>query len=131
MYPPTNKPMEAKNKTTVTAIATNLCFQFFNDHSKIPEIPLVSLVNPASKPYNILPKSECLLICDNLPKREYNQGTNVNDTSKDNNVATTTVMQNCLKISETNPEDIAIGKNTTTITKVIAVTVNPISFAPS
>ena len=35
----------------------------------------------------IFPKKEYLLICSNLPKREYNQGTSVNETNKDNNVA--------------------------------------------
>src|SRR5690606_19162408 len=63
--------------------------------------------------------------------REYNQGTMVNDTKKDSNVDTITVTQNWRKMSETNPDDIAIGKNTTTITSVIAETVKPISFAPS
>src|SRR5690606_39432699 len=100
MYPPTANPIEAKNKINVTNKEITLFLRLFNDHSKMPEIPLVSLVNPASKPCNIFPKNECLPICDNLPKREYNQGTNVNDTSKDNNVATTTVMQNCLRSEE-------------------------------
>ena len=55
----------------------------------------------------------------------------VNEANNENNVAITTVTQNCAKISATKPELIAIGKNTTTITIVIAVTVNPISEAPS
>ncbi|MNR60176.1 hypothetical protein D3C85_1816020 [compost metagenome] len=67
-----------------------------------------------------------MLKCSNLPKREYNQGTTVNDTNKDNKVEMITVTQNCARILATKPVDIAIGRNTTTITKVIAVTVNPI-----
>src|SRR5690606_8474117 len=132
MNPPPTKPtVDARNKITVINKVTILFFLLFNDQTKIPEIAPVSLDNPASKPYSIRPKKECLLICDNFPKREYNHGTNVNDTNRDNNVATTTVTQNWRKISDTNPDDIAIGRNTTIITRVIAVTVNPISFAPS
>ena len=48
----------------------------------------------------------------------------VNEASNDNSVAIITVTQNCVMMLETNPVLIAIGKNTTTITKVIAVTVN-------
>ena len=66
-----------------------------------------------------------------LPYLENNHGTTVNDINKDNSVAIITVTQNCLIISETKPVLKAIGRNTTTITSVIAVTVNPISEAPS
>ena len=55
----------------------------------------------------------------------------VKEDNKEINVAITTVTQNCAKILDTKPVLIAIGKNTTTITKVIAVTVNQISEAPS
>ena len=53
------------------------------------------------------------------------------DTNRDNSVEMTTTTENCLIISDTRPELRAIGKNTTTITIVIAVTVKPISDAPS
>jgi hypothetical protein len=55
----------------------------------------------------------------------------VNDASKENKVEIITVTQNCVMIFETNPVLIAIGKNTTTITKVMEVTVPPISAVPS
>ena len=55
----------------------------------------------------------------------------VKEANNDNNVAITTVTQNCAKILAARPVLIAIGKNTTTITKVIATTVKPISAAPS
>ena len=55
----------------------------------------------------------------------------VNEANKENNVEIITVTQNCVMMFETNPELIAIGKNTTTITKVIEVTVAPISAVPS
>jgi hypothetical protein len=42
-----------------------------------------------------------------------------------------TVTQNCVMIFDTNPELKAMGKKTTTITKVIDVTVPPISAVPS
>src|SRR5690606_39470209 len=101
MYPPTANPIEAKNKINVTNKEITLFLRLFNDHSKMPEIPLVSLVNPASKPCNIVSKHECLPICDKLPKRQYNQGSNVNDPSKDNKVGTTSVLQTGHKISQT------------------------------
>ena len=69
--------------------------------------------------------------CTTFPYLEDNQGMMVKEVNKENKVAITTVTQNCAKISDTKPELIAIGKNTTTITKVMAVTVNPISEAPS
>src|SRR5690606_20202307 len=84
-----------------------------------------------SKRCSIPPKNELLSTCESLPKREYSQGTIVNDTRNESNVETSPGTQNWRKISETKPEDIAIGKNTTTITHVIADTVNPISLAPS
>src|SRR5690606_8429968 len=84
-----------------------------------------------SNPKIIRPKNEDELICSNRPKREYNQGTTVKDTKKDNPVEIITVTQNCAKMLATNPVETAIGKNTTIITKVMALTVKPISLAPS
>ena len=55
----------------------------------------------------------------------------VNEANKENNVEIITVTQNCVMMFDTKPELIAIGKNTTTITKVIEVTVAPISAVPS
>ena len=55
----------------------------------------------------------------------------VKEESKENKVARMTVTQNCAIKSETNPVLIAMGRNTTTITRVIAETVNPISIIPS
>ena len=55
----------------------------------------------------------------------------VNEAKSENKVEIITVTQNCVMILETNPELMAIGKNTTTITKVIEVTVPPISAVPS
>src|SRR5690606_29409472 len=94
IYPPPTNPIEAENNTNVSNKVIILFLRFFSDHFKISEIPLVSLDNPASKPNNIFPKKECLLMCDNFPKREYNQGTTVNETNNDNNVETITVTQN-------------------------------------
>src|SRR5690606_26039907 len=131
IYPFPTSMKEANNSTSDTAKVITLFTRLRNDHLSMPDIQLVSPVNPASKPYNILPKKVCLLIWDSLPIREYNHGTTVKETKKDNRVDTITVTQNWRRISETKPDDIAIGKNTTTITKVIADTVKPISFAPS
>ncbi|MNY27789.1 hypothetical protein D3C86_1617210 [compost metagenome] len=115
----------------VTTSVTTLFHLFFNAHSKIPEIHCVNFCSPASNFSKIRPKKVALLICDNFPKREYNQGTTVKDTNNDIKVANMTVTQNWRRISDTKPDDSAIGKNTTTITNVIAVTVKPISAAPS
>ncbi|MCY1228164.1 hypothetical protein D9M72_404620 [compost metagenome] len=79
----------------------------------------------------ILPNRFLFVTCSSFPYREESQGTIVNDDSKESNVAIITVTQNRVIIFATNPVLIAIGKNTTTITKVIAVTVNPISAVPS
>src|SRR5690606_11031856 len=125
------KAKEANSKPTEISNTKTMFRRRFKDHFKIPEIQFVKPDNPLSKPCRIPPKNDRWLICDNLPIREYNQGTMVKDTKKDSNVDTITVTQNCRKISETNPDDIAIGRNTTTITSVIAETVKPISFAPS
>ena len=84
-----------------------------------------------SKPKIIFPKKEFSSICSSFPTLENNQGTMVKDTNRESIVEIITVTQNCTKISATSPVAIAIGRNTTTITKVIAVTVNPISDAPS
>src|SRR5690606_29777237 len=119
-----NRPMETSN--TITLFKRRR-----KDHFKIPEIQLVNFDSPLSKPCRMPPKNDFLLICDSLPMREYSQGTIVKDTKNDNKVATMTVTQNWRRISDTSPDDIAIGRNTTTITKVIAETVKPISFAPS
>ncbi|MNL46199.1 hypothetical protein D3C87_1688880 [compost metagenome] len=70
-------------------------------------------------------------MCSSFPKREDNHGMIVNEANNENNVEIITVTQNCVMILDTNPELIAIGKNTTTITKVIEVTVPPISAVPS
>src|SRR5690606_34659612 len=125
------KATEPKNNTTETNRVNILLPLDFNDHLKISEILCVNASKPASNPCTILPKIEVSLKYSNLPKREYNHGTTVNDTNNDNNVDIITVTQNCARILATKPVDIAIGKNTTTITNVIAVTVNPISDAPS
>ena len=79
----------------------------------------------------ILPNKFFPYMCSNLPKRDDNHGIIVNDAKSDNKVEITTVIQNCVMMFETSPELIAIGKNTTTITKVIEVTVPPISAVPS
>src|SRR5690606_32420859 len=131
IYPIPTKAKEANNKPTEISKTKTLFKRRFKDHFNIPEIQFVKPLSPLSKPCRIPPKNDRLLICDNFPIREYNQGTMVNDTKKDSNVDTITVTQNWRKMSETNPDDIAIGKNTTTITSVIAETVKPISFAPS
>src|SRR5690606_35892837 len=59
------------------------------------------------------------------------QGIMVKEAKNENPVAIMTVTQNCLIMFDTRSFPIEIGKNTTTITKVIAMTVNPISAAPS
>src|SRR5690606_22987916 len=127
---PTNAK-EANSKPTEISNTTTLFSRLLNDHFNIPEIQWVSPVRPPSKPCRIPPKNDFLLIWDSFPIREYNHGTIVNDTKNDSNVDTITVTQNWRRISDTKPDDMAIGKNTTTITNVIAETVKPISFAPS
>ena len=70
-------------------------------------------------------------MCSNFPYLDDNQGIIVNEATNDNKVEIITVTQNCVIMFETNPVLIAIGKNTTTITKVIDTTVPPISAVPS
>src|SRR5690606_28641548 len=82
----------------------------FKDHFRMPDTQLVNLVKPRSNPKIIRPKNEDELICSNRPKREYNQGTTVKDTKKDNPVEIITVTQNCAKMLATNPVETAIGK---------------------
>ena len=77
------------------------------------------------------PKAFLPSICSSFPNREDNHGMIVKEANNENNVEIITVTQNCVMMFETNPELIAIGKNTTTITKVIEVTVAPISAVPS
>ena len=79
----------------------------------------------------ILSKKFLPVIFPSFPNREESQGTMVKEESKENKVARITVTQNWEIKSETNPVLIAIGRNTTTITRVIAETVNPISIIPS
>ncbi|MNE66934.1 hypothetical protein D3C80_1625140 [compost metagenome] len=55
----------------------------------------------------------------------------VNEVNKLNKVAIITTTQNSRKILETSSLVNEIGKNTTTITNVMEITVNPISLAPS
>ena len=69
--------------------------------------------------------------CVSLPNLEDNQGTIVKEANNDSNVAITTVTQNWEMILDTKPVLIAIGKNTTTITNVMEVTVIPISAVAS
>src|SRR5690606_3786305 len=131
IYPIPTKLHEPTNNRTERPKVANLVALLFKHHSRIPVIQCVNLVSPASKPTIMRPKKDFALICSNLPKREYNQGTTVKETNNDSKVEIITVTQNCARIFATRPVDIAIGKNTTTITNVIADTVNPISFAPS
>ena len=70
-------------------------------------------------------------MCSNFAYLDDSQGIMVNDASNDNIVAIITVTQNCVIMLETKPVLIAIGKKTTTITKVIDTTVPPISAVPS
>jgi hypothetical protein len=60
-----------------------------------------------------------------------NHGIIVNDANSENNVRNNYGDTNCVMIFDTNPELKAMGKKTTTITKVIDVTVPPISAVPS
>src|SRR5690606_28388781 len=131
MNPIPTKAMEPKNRTTAINKVRNLCNRVANDHFRIPDTQCVNLLNPLSKPNIIRPKKEEELMCSNFPKREYNQGTTVKETNNESKVDMMTVTQNCARILATKPVDIAMGKNTTTITNVIALTVKPISFAPS
>src|SRR5690606_27942480 len=109
----------------------SVVFLYFNDHSNIPVTQWVNLSRFCSNDKITLPKKVLEVTCSNFPYREYSHGTMVNDVNSDNNVAITTVIQNCVIILETKPVLMAIGRNTTIITKVMAVTVNPISEAPS
>jgi hypothetical protein len=83
------------------------------------------------KSYQNLPDKVLPVIRSSFPNLDESQGTNVNEDIKDNKVAITTVTQNCFKISAAKPVLAAIGKNATTITSVIEVTVKPISMVAS
>ena len=123
--------VETKNRTKVTPSVISFVFTDCNAHfSKLPML-WVKLFSIFSKPKIIFPKKEFSSICSSFPTLENSQGTMVKDTNRESIVEIITVTQNCTKISATSPVAIAIGRNTTTITKVIAVTVNPISDAPS
>src|SRR5829696_8593542 len=128
MKPPPTRKKEPMNKPNTRP---NVVFLCANDHFRILLIQLVKLFKPFSKLMMILPKKVLLDIFSSLPKRDDNHGTMVNEESNDNNVAMDTVTQNCLMMSAAKPVLKAIGTNTTTITKVMDVTVNPISFVAS
>ncbi|MCY1524149.1 hypothetical protein D9M68_590720 [compost metagenome] len=102
-----------------------------NVQFKIPVIQLVNFCNCFSNHKMKRPKAFFPSIRSNFPKRENKSGTMVNEVTKESNVAIITTTQNCLKILDTNPELMAIGKNTTTITKVMDTTVKPISLVAS
>ena len=86
---------------------------------------------PFSKAIKINPPIVFLLKCSNLEKREANIGVNVKETRSDTRVEITTTNANCFIIFPIIPPVKAMGKNTTTSTKVIAKAVKPISFLPS
>src|SRR5690606_16675022 len=77
------------------------------------------------------PDGFSLVTFSNFPNREVSKGTIVNDTTKLSKVDIITTTQNSLKILETIPVLREMGRNTTTITSVMDITVKPISFAPS
>ena len=116
------------NVTITVIILLNVDFKH---HSKIPLIQCVNFSNCFSNQRMNFSNGFFPVKCTSFPNLDDNQGIIVKEANNDNIVAITTVTQNCAKILDTNPELIAIGKNTTTITNVIAVTVNPISEAPS
>jgi len=93
--------------------------------------PLVNLCKPFSNFIIILPNKVLPVIRSSFPNLDESQGTRVNDDSSDSKVAITAVTQNCFKISAAKPVLAAIGKNATTITSVIDVTVKPISLVAS
>ncbi len=117
--------------TNVTATVNILLKVVLRDHSNKPVIQCVKLSNCFSNQRMNFSKAFLPVRCCNFPNLDDNQGIMVKEANNDNNVAITTVTQNCAKILATRPVLIAIGKNTTTITKVIATTVKPISAAPS
>ena len=102
-----------------------------NTHTNRSEKNCVKRLRYPSNPIDTFPNRELELACSNFPKREYSQGTTVNDISNDSIVAMATVIQNSLTIFTTMLFPIEIGTNTTTITKVIAITVSTISLDPS
>src|SRR5690606_22468023 len=102
-----------------------------SDHFKILVIRSVNLSRYFSNPRITRPNQFLLVKCSSFPKRDDKYGTMVNEDKSENNVAIITVTQNCVIILLTRPVLTAMGRNTTTITRVIAVTVNPISLVPS
>ena len=66
-----------------------------------------------------------------FPKRETNNGVNVNETTKLISVEKTTTSENSRKILPIKPPVKASGTNTTTSTNVMAKAVKPISLRPS
>ncbi len=69
--------------------------------------------------------------CDTFVKRLASHGVNVKETSQLMIVADTTTIENWNNKSETMPVTTVIGKNTTTITRVIDCYGIPISFQVS
>src|SRR5690606_389887 len=120
--------MELTNRATVISSVFSL---WFRDHSRMAVTSAVNQVSPASNLWMIFPKKDFSLMSSSFPYLENNQGTTVKDISNENRVAMITVTQNWAMISDTSPLLMAIGRNTTTITRVMAVTVKPISLAPS
>ena len=68
---------------------------------------------------------------DSSNKRDASHGTSVNDASKLIRVEMITTTVNSRRILDTSSFVKLIGKNTTTITRVMDVTVKPISLTPS
>ena len=102
-----------------------------NTHTNKSEKNCVKRLRYPSKPMVSFPKNELGFACSNFPNLEYNQGTTVKDINNESIVAIATVKQNSRNTFTTIALPNEIGTNTTTITKVIAITVSTISLEPS
>ena len=128
MKPKIERHTDAANNNTTVKIVRLL---WFNDQVKILVTHNVNFFNCFSNQRIKRPNAFLPSICSNLPYRENNNGTIVNEANNESSVAIITTTQNWRKILDTKPELMAIGKNTTTITKVMETTVKPISLVAS
>src|SRR5690606_33079199 len=130
--PPIN-PLDTSEKEAMSNTTTppSVMSLWLNAHLRILDIQLVNLSSILSNQRMNFSKGFFPVRCSSLPKRDDNQGTTVKDTKRLSPVAITTVIQNSLNMFETSPLVNEMGRNTTMITRVMEVTVVPISDTPS
>ena len=113
---------------TVTIRMVTLCF---NPQERIPAYHSFSDSNAFSTNLENRPESEGRVSSGILPNRDIRSGVTVNETSKLHIVAIIIGVANSFRTFPIIPPLTASGRNTTTITRVIAMAVNIICLQPS